>query len=87
MESFLRPLPASSHRRRALASTCVPKLMARVPYSRELEQLAATYQAARSDDTAALRTQLLALAPGPARMVGTGGTLALAGVDPVWLTP
>lgn len=52
--------------------------MARLPYSRELEQLPTTYLAARHSDPWKLRDRLLALACGPARMVGTGGTMALA---------
>lgn len=50
----------------------------RVSYDRELKQLPASYEVARSEPVADLRTEVLRLAAGPARFIGTGGTLALA---------
>jgi hypothetical protein len=47
-------------------------------YTRELESLPDVYRAARLADANPLRAQLAALACGPARMVGTGGTATLA---------
>ncbi|MBS1885091.1 MAG: hypothetical protein JSS97_19255 [Actinobacteria bacterium] len=50
----------------------------RVSYSRELEQLPVTFEAARRLPVDQLADALQRLAAGPARIVGTGGTLALA---------
>ena len=52
--------------------------MARLSYTRELELLPGTYRAAMLADPTDVRKALLALAGGPARTVGTGGTMALA---------
>jgi hypothetical protein len=50
----------------------------RATYDRELQQLDATFEMARRESVDELREKLLLLAGGPARFVGTGGTLALA---------
>lgn len=50
----------------------------RATYGRELQQLDATFEMARLAAVDELREKLLLLAGGPARFVGTGGTLALA---------
>lgn len=52
--------------------------MTRRSYTRELELLPVTYRAARLGDPTDVRKAVLALACGPARIVGTGGTMALA---------
>lgn len=51
---------------------------ARVTYTRELAELPATYKSAQATDVTKLREAMLELGGGPARMVGTGGTMALA---------
>lgn len=47
-------------------------------YTRELSELPTTYAAVRGADPEPLRAQLVRLAAGPARFVGTGGTAAVA---------
>jgi hydroxymethylpyrimidine pyrophosphatase-like HAD family hydrolase len=50
----------------------------RVSYDRELQQLPVTFESARREPVGQLQEALQQLAAGPARIVGTGGTLALA---------
>lgn len=63
---------------RAASPAIVRRSQMRVPYSRELQELPTTLATAIEADLTPLRRALLRVGGGPARFIGTGGTLALA---------